>query len=68
VWTCWCIRRATVQLGPVGSTSIDDLDRQYRLNLRAPYLLTQCLLPLLTAAKGQVVFVNSQAGLTAAPT
>jgi len=57
----------TVHLGPFGSTPIDELDRQYRLNLRAPYLLTQRLLPLLTAAKGQVVFVNSQAGLTAGP-
>jgi len=38
----------------------------YRLNLRAPYLLTQRLLPLLRRARGQVVFVNSSAGLHAA--
>ena len=54
-------------LGQVATSPVEDLDRQYRLNLRAPYLLTQRLLPLLVAATGQVVFINSQAGLTAAP-
>jgi NAD(P)-dependent dehydrogenase (short-subunit alcohol dehydrogenase family) len=56
-----------VRLGPAATAPVEDLDRQYRVNLRAPYLLTQRLLPLLVAAKGQVVFVNSQAGLIAAP-
>jgi NAD(P)-dependent dehydrogenase (short-subunit alcohol dehydrogenase family) len=56
-----------VRLGPAGTAPVEDLDRQYRLNLRAPYLLTQRLLPLLVAAKGQVVFINSQAGLVASP-
>jgi NAD(P)-dependent dehydrogenase (short-subunit alcohol dehydrogenase family) len=37
----------------------------YRLNLRVPYLLTQRLLPLLRRSRGQVVFVNSSAGLHA---
>lgn len=45
--------------------SIDDLDRQYATNVRAPYRLTQRLLPLLTVARGQVVFINSSAGLKA---
>ena len=44
---------------------IEDLDSQYATNVRAPYLLTQRLLPLLTAARGQIVFINSSAGLTA---
>ena len=44
---------------------IADLDLQYRTNVRAPYLMTQRLLPLLTQARGQIVFINSSAGLTA---
>jgi NAD(P)-dependent dehydrogenase (short-subunit alcohol dehydrogenase family) len=44
---------------------IEDLDHQYAINVRAPYLLTQRLLPLLTAARGQIVFINSSVGLTA---
>lgn len=43
----------------------EDLDVQYATNVRAPYVLTQRLLPLLIAAHGQVVFINSSAGLTA---
>jgi NAD(P)-dependent dehydrogenase (short-subunit alcohol dehydrogenase family) len=42
---------------------IEDLDLQFATNVRAPYLLTQHLLPLLTAARGQVVFINSSVGL-----
>jgi NAD(P)-dependent dehydrogenase (short-subunit alcohol dehydrogenase family) len=44
---------------------IEDFDLQYSTNVRAPYLLTQCLLPLLIAARGQIVFINSSVGLTA---
>ena len=44
---------------------IQDLDMQYFTNVRAPYLLTQRLLPLLTAARGQIVFINSSVGLGA---
>lgn len=43
----------------------EDFDRHYNVNVRAPYLLTQRLLPLLKAAQGQIVFINSTAGLTA---
>ena len=53
--------------GPLESASIDDLDRLYRANVRAPYLLTQRLLPLLKVMPGQVVFINSSAGLSARP-
>ena len=45
--------------GPIESTSVAELDRLYRVNLRAPYLLTQALLPSLRDRRGQVVFVNS---------
>lgn len=42
---------------------IEDFDTQYAVNVRAPYLLTKQLLPLLTSARGQIVFINSSAGL-----
>ena len=54
-----------VSLSSVAETSTADLDIQYRVNVRVPYLLTQQLLPLLKQAKGQVVFINSGAGLSA---
>ena len=54
-----------VSLSSVAETSIENLDMQYRVNVRVPYLLTQQLLPLLKQAKGQVVFINSGAGLSA---
>ena len=40
-----------------------DLDANYRVNVRAPYILTQAMLPALKKSKGQIVFVNSTAGL-----
>ncbi len=45
--------------GLVDSSSMEDLDRHYRVNFRAPYLLTQLLLPLLRRRSGQIVFLNS---------
>jgi NADP-dependent 3-hydroxy acid dehydrogenase YdfG len=51
--------------GKLQSASIEDLDRQYRTNVRAPYLLTQGLLPLLKVRPGQIVFINSSVGLRA---
>lgn len=50
--------------GTVEEAPIADLDRQLAINLRAPYLLTQLLLPGLRLRQGQVVFVSSSAGLT----
>jgi NAD(P)-dependent dehydrogenase (short-subunit alcohol dehydrogenase family) len=44
---------------------IEDFDLQYSVNVRAPFMLTQHLLPLLTTAQGQIVFVNSTVGLIA---
>lgn len=55
----------TVSLGALQDAAIEDLDAQYRLNVRAPYLLTQLLLGRLRRAKGQLVFLNSGAGLSA---
>jgi NADP-dependent 3-hydroxy acid dehydrogenase YdfG len=53
------------EMGPHESAAVDDLDRQYRTNVRGPYRLTQALLPRLRASRGQVVFVNSTVGLEA---
>ena len=55
----------TFALGDLETASIDDLDRQYAANVRAPYLLTQALLPSLRAQRGQIVFINSTVGLAA---
>jgi NADP-dependent 3-hydroxy acid dehydrogenase YdfG len=51
--------RGKLQQAPVG-----DFDAQYRANVRAPYVLTQSLLPMLSVHGGQIVFINSTAGLS----
>ncbi len=58
---------AIISLGGVLSAPIADFDRQYRTNVRAVYFLTQTMLPLLKERRGQIVFFNSSAGLTANP-
>ena len=45
--------------------NVEDFDLQFFTNVRAPYRLTQRVLPFLVAARGQVVFINSSAGLAA---
>jgi short-subunit dehydrogenase len=55
----------TAELGSIDTLDLDAFDRQLRLNLRAPLLLTQALLPKLRQARGLVVFVNSGSGLRA---
>jgi NADP-dependent 3-hydroxy acid dehydrogenase YdfG len=74
---CDCIRRrhpvlhvlvhsaGTIALGPVEQGRLEDLDMQYRVNIRAAYQVTQELLPLMMESAGQVVFINSSAGVTA---
>jgi NAD(P)-dependent dehydrogenase (short-subunit alcohol dehydrogenase family) len=49
--------------GVLEKARIEDFDLQYATNLRAPYLLTQRLMPLLKAARGQIVFINSSVAL-----
>ena len=51
--------------GTIGEGELADFDRQYRVNVKAPYQLTRRLLPRLEESRGQVVFVNSSAGITA---
>ena len=52
-------------MGRVENAPLDEFDRQYRCNVRAPFALTQLLLPTLLRRRGQIVFLNSTAGLTA---
>jgi short-subunit dehydrogenase len=53
-----------IYLGSVEKTGIEKLDEQYRINLRAPYLMTQKLLPKIIKSAGLIVFINSTAGLS----
>ena len=55
----------TISIGDLETAPVGELDRQYAANVRAPYLLTQALLPTLRASRGQIVFINSTAGLAA---
>jgi NAD(P)-dependent dehydrogenase (short-subunit alcohol dehydrogenase family) len=56
---------AIVRMGTVTDAPAEDFDLHYRTNLLGPYLLTQGLLPLIRLCQGQIVFINSSAGLTA---
>jgi len=53
--------------GPVESAPVADFDRLYRANVRANYRLVQNLLPMLRKRPGQIVFINSSAGISARP-
>jgi NAD(P)-dependent dehydrogenase (short-subunit alcohol dehydrogenase family) len=53
--------------GSLAELHVGEFDRIWRTNVRAPYLLTQVLLPGLRNPPGQIVFVNSSAGLSAGP-
>jgi short-subunit dehydrogenase len=57
----------TISLGSIANQSAADFDQQYHVNLRAPFALTQHLLPQMKARGGQVVFVNSTAALRPGP-
>ncbi len=54
-----------ISLGPLDTEPVENLDWQYRTNVRAPYAVTQALLPMLKSRRGQIVFINSVAGLSA---
>ncbi|MGC1265320.1 MAG: SDR family NAD(P)-dependent oxidoreductase, partial [Candidatus Acidiferrum sp.] len=44
---------------------IADLELLYKTNVEGPYALTQAVLPMMKARRGQIVFINSSVGLTA---
>jgi NADP-dependent 3-hydroxy acid dehydrogenase YdfG len=54
-----------ISIARLENATVDDLDLQYRVNVRAPYLLTQALLPLLKRSQGEIVFINSSIWLNA---
>jgi NADP-dependent 3-hydroxy acid dehydrogenase YdfG len=54
-----------IRLGRHESAPVEDLDWHYRINVRAPYALTQALLPMLKSRRGQIVFINSSAAQSA---
>lgn len=56
-----------IALATVADAAVEHLDRQYAVNLRAPFVLTTALTPALVAAEGQVVFVNSVSGTRVNP-
>ena len=55
----------TIAHGKLEESSVETLDGQYAANVRGPYSLTRELLPLLKRPRGQIVFINSSAGLRA---
>ena len=59
---------AIITFGSLAHASLNDLDLEFRTNLRAPYALTQALLPSLQRSCGQIVFINSTNGLKARAT
>jgi NADP-dependent 3-hydroxy acid dehydrogenase YdfG len=56
-----------ISLGDLEEAPVEEFDRQISINLRAPYLLTRTLLAQLKARRGQIVFINSSAGICAVP-
>jgi short-subunit dehydrogenase len=54
-----------IKLEPLATSDVANLDWHYHVNLRAPVLLVQTLLPRVAERHGQFVFVNSAAGLIA---
>lgn len=43
--------------------TVDEFDMQYFVNTRAPFLLTQLVLPSIKTQQGQVVFINSSVAM-----
>lgn len=56
-----------VELGAVADTPVSAWQQQLAVNAVSPAELTRLMLPALRAARGQVVFVNSGAGLRVSP-
>lgn len=59
-----CIHSAgVINNGPMERSTSSDLDHQYAVNVRAPYVLSQKIMPLLSRENGILIFINSTAGL-----
>jgi NAD(P)-dependent dehydrogenase (short-subunit alcohol dehydrogenase family) len=53
--------------GPVETIGLDDLRRQYDVNVVGQVGVTQAVLPLLRASRGRIVFVSSLSGRLSTP-
>src|SRR3954449_3654349 len=53
--------------GPVEGLSLDDLSRQFDVNVVAQIGVTQAVLPKIREAQGRVVFMSSVSGLITVP-
>lgn len=51
--------------GAMNQVTGAEFDELYQANVRGPFLLTNAVLPMLRARKGQIVFVNSSVGVSA---
>jgi short-subunit dehydrogenase len=56
---------AVIKLDSLANAAIADLDWHYQVNVKAPVILTTCLLERIRQTRGQFVFINSAAGLVA---
>ncbi len=52
-------------MGSIENSPIEEFDELYKINVRAPYLLSQVFLPNIRLQKGQIIFINSSVGLKA---
>ena len=53
--------------GPVEGLAIDDLTRQFNVNVISQIAVTQAALPAIRAARGHIVFMSSVSGLITTP-
>lgn len=52
-----------INIGSIEESDNSGLETMFKLNVMAPYFITQKLLPTLKKQKGSIVFINSTAGL-----
>ncbi len=51
-----------LEIGLIEATPLSSLDRQWRVNVRAPFALSQAAIPYLRAGRGAIVYFISPAG------
>lgn len=52
-----------ISYGVLETAELSELDKQYAVNMRAPYALTKTLLPLIKKSQGQIVIINTTVAL-----
>jgi NAD(P)-dependent dehydrogenase (short-subunit alcohol dehydrogenase family) len=53
--------------GPIEAVPVDELRRQFEINVVGPVAVTQAVLPKLRASRGRIAFVSSVGGRVATP-